>query len=155
MKNISKFIISILIPLIIGFFGSIFTSTSVSTWYPTLNKPSFNPPNWIFGPVWTTLYILMGISFYLIWKKTNFKENRTVFIFFFIQLFFNLSWSFFFFTLKSPFLALIDIILLLIFIIFTILSFYKISKVSSYLLLPCLFWVLFATILNFSILILN
>lgn len=155
MKNILKFIISILIPLIIGFIGSFFTSSSVSTWYTTLNKPSFNPPNWIFGPVWTTLYILMGVSFYLIWKKGNFKEDKSPFIFYFLQLIFNLSWSFFFFTLKNPFFALIDITLLLVFIVLTILSFYKISKISSCLLFPYLLWVCFAILLNFSIIYLN
>lgn len=138
MKDIYKLIISLLIPLLVAYFGSLFTSTSVNSWYLTLKKPSFNPPNWIFGPVWTTLFILMGLSFYLIWKKGYSKESKSAFFIYFIQLFFNFLWSLFFFGLKSPFLGLLDIIVLLIFIIINIYLFYRISKISAYLLIPYL-----------------
>lgn len=154
-KNIFKFLISLFCVFAIGFIGSVFTSISVSTWYPELKKPFFTPPNWIFGPVWGFLYILIGISFYIVWSKSNIKSNKNAFYFFIIQLLLNLLWSFFFFGLKSPILGLFDIFLLLIFIIFTILEFYKISKISAYLMAPYLIWVAFASILNFSIFILN
>lgn len=154
-KNILKFLVSIFFILAVGFLGSIFTSISVSTWYPELKKPLFTPPNWIFGPVWTLLYILMGISFYIVWSKTDIKSNKNAFYFFIIQLLLNLLWSFFFFGLKSPIFGLFDIFLLLIFIILTILEFYKISKISAFLMVPYLIWVSFATVLNFSIFILN
>lgn len=155
MKNLYKLIISLVTPLLVGYFGSLFTSTSLDSWYPALKKPIFNPPNWIFAPVWTTLFILIGLSFYLIWKKGYSKESKPAFFVYFIQLFFNLLWSFFFFGLKSPFLGLLDIIVLLIFIIINIYLFYRISKISAYLLVPYLLWVSFASILNLSIFILN
>jgi len=155
MKNLYKLIVSLVIPLIVGYFGSLFTSKSVNSWYLTLKKPSFNPPNWIFAPVWTFLFILMGLSFYLIWRKGYSREKRSAFFVYFIQLFLNLLWSLFFFGLKNPFLGLLDIVLLLIFILINIYLFYRISKVSAYLLLPYLLWVSFASILNFSIFILN
>jgi len=155
MRNIYKLIISLAIPLIFGYLGSVFTSKSVNSWYLTLKKPSFNPPNWIFAPVWTFLFILMGLSFYLIWRKVYSREKRSAFFVYFIQLFLNLLWSLFFFGLKNPFLGLLDIVLLLIFILINIYLFYRISKVSAYLLLPYLLWVSFASILNFSIFILN
>lgn len=155
MKSIIKLIISILIPLLVGFAGSFFTSSSVETWYVTLSKPSFTPPGWIFAPVWTTLYILIGLSFYLVWRKNFGEERKKVITVFFLQLLFNLLWSMLFFGLKNPLLGLIDIILLLFFIIFNIIIFYKISKTGGILLVPYLLWVSFASILNFSIFLLN
>ncbi len=155
MRNLYKLIISLAIPLIVGYLGSLFTFTSVNSWYLTLKKPSFNPPNWIFAPVWTFLFILIGLSFYFIWKKGYSRENKFAFFVYFIQLFLNLLWSLLFFGLKNPFLGLVDIVLLLIFILINIYLFYKISKISAYLLLPYLLWVSFASILNFYIFILN
>ncbi|MBC8489997.1 MAG: tryptophan-rich sensory protein [Ignavibacteria bacterium] len=155
MKNTFKLIISILIPLIIGFLGSFFTASSVDSWYATINKPSFNPPGWIFAPVWTTLYILIGLSFYLVWMKNFGEERKKVIIVYSMQLLFNLLWSVLFFGLKSPLLGLIDIIILLSFIIANTIIFYKISKTAGYLLIPYLLWVSFASILNFSIFQLN
>jgi len=155
MNKYLKLAISILIPLAIGFLGSIATSGSVNTWYKTLNKPSFNPPSWVFGPVWTVLYILIGLSFYFVWTDNSGKQKKTAFIVYSFQLFFNLLWSFLFFGLRSPFAALIEIIALWIFIITNIIVFYKISNKAGLLLIPYLLWVTFATILNFSIYILN
>ena len=155
MKNIFKLVISILIPLIIGFLGSFFTSSSVDSWYTTINKPSFNPPDWIFAPAWTTLYILIGLSFYLVWRKYFGEDRKKVIAVYSLQLLFNLLWSMLFFGLKSPLLGLIGIIVLLIFIITNTIVFYKISKIAGYLLIPYLLWVSFASILNFSIFILN
>lgn len=153
MKKYYKLIISLLIPLIIGFFGSVFTMNSVSTWYAELNKPFFNPPGWIFAPVWTLLYIMIGISIYLTWTS---KENKKkTFIVFGVQLFLNFIWSILFFGNHLIGLAFADIFLLWIAIIFNIYFCYKISKKSAYLLIPYLLWVSFASILNLAIWILN
>ena len=116
-----KLILSIGICLGAGILGSFFTVSSIPNWYVTLNKPFFSPPNWVFGPVWTILYILMGYSLYLVWKK---KKVPSVF---WLQLILNASWSIIFFGMKNPGLALIDIALLWVAIVLTIKSFYKIS----------------------------
>lgn len=145
--------LSVGIPLIIGFLGSFFTMNSVSGWYQTLIKPSFNPPSWIFGPVWTVLYILMGISLYLI--LTRQKKNKLPLAIFSAQLFFNGIWSFLFFGMHNPLLALIDILVMWVLIVITIVVFHKISKLASYLLIPYIMWVSFATVLNYFILVLN
>lgn len=156
MNKILILIVSIAIPQLVGFIGSIVTIPAISSWYKTLNKPIFNPPNSLFGPVWTILFLLMGISLYLIWtkglKSKKVKEGMNVFM---IQLGLNLLWSIVFFGFHSPFLALIDIVVLWVLILITILKFSKISKPAAYLLIPYLLWVSFAAILNFSILILN
>lgn len=133
-----------------GLAGSIFTFSSVSSWYPTLVKPFFNPPPWIFGPVWTTLYFLMGLSLFLIWGKKN-----TDYKWFWIQLVLNFAWSIVFFGLRSPALALAVIILLLVSIILMLNSFKKVSQTASWLNFPYLVWVGFASLLNLSIVILN
>ncbi len=156
MNNFSKLLISTVGCLAIGFLGSIATTPAIPTWYSTLNKPSFNPPNWIFAPVWTTLYVLMGISLYLIWKKGfKNKENKMAIQVFLIQLGLNLIWSFLFFGFQNPLLAFFEIIILWGAILLTIIKFYKISKISAYLLLPYILWVSFASFLNLFIVILN
>lgn len=156
MKNITRLFLSISICLLTGGLGSLVTTPSVSTWFPTLIKPSFSPPNWLFAPVWTILFILMGISAYLIWdkglKKKVVKEALLIFVF---QLFLNFLWSLFFFGLHQPFLAFLEIIVLWIAILLTILKFRKISKTAGYLLLPYIAWVTFAAFLNFTITKLN
>ncbi|MFC1728524.1 TspO/MBR family protein [Nanoarchaeota archaeon] len=152
MKKIWKLIISIILPFLASAIGSLFTASSVSTWYVELNKPVFNPPSWVFGPVWTILYLLMGISLYLVW--TN-RYNKPAFIIFGVQLFLNMLWSILFFGLQNPLFAFIEIILLWIAILTTIIYFYKINKVSAYLLVPYILWVSFAAILNFALFILN
>jgi len=155
MKNFFRLIISIIICQLAGIIGSFFTVSSVGGWYQTINKPSFNPPGYLFGPVWITLYLLMGISLYLVWNKKDTAEIKIPLIIFFAQLFFNTLWSILFFGMESPVLALTDIIILLILIIMTIISFYKVSKPASLLLIPYLMWVSFATVLNYSIVALN
>lgn len=156
MKNLSKLLISIIGCELVGILGGVFTISSIPTWYATLNKPFFSPPNWIFGPVWTLLYFLMGLSFYLIWtqSKKN-KQVKTATKYFFYQLALNFIWSPIFFGLKSPLLALFVIIAMWVMIILTIKKFYPLSKTASYLLIPYFLWVSFATILNASITILN
>jgi len=156
LNNVTKLAFSIALCLSIGFVGSVFTTPAISTWYASLNKPFFSPPNWIFSPVWTILFILMGISFYLLWengfKTTQAKIART---FFMMQLGFNASWSMIFFGLKSPLFAFMEIILLWVAVWFTIVSFRNISKTSAYPLIPYLAWVSFAAVLNFAIYVMN
>ena len=149
--DIIKLVASVGICLAAGAIGSIFTSKSVSTWYSTINKPSFNPPNWLFGPVWTTLFILMGVALYLVWTI----GDKQAIIFFAVQLLLNILWSVLFFGLKAPFFAFIEIIILWAAILMTIFVFYKVSPKAAYLLVPYILWVTFAAILNFSIWRLN
>ena len=150
-----KFLVSIILPLSLGAIAGMFTSQSVPEWYATLNRPSFNPPNWIFGPVWTTLYILMGISFFLIWKQEASKERNRAILFFMLQLLLNFAWSFIFFYFNMIGLALVEIILLWISIVLMLVVFYKIKPIASYINIPYLLWVTFATVLNASYYILN
>ncbi len=143
--------------LVIGYFSGIVTQSSITTWYPTIEKPSFNPPNWIFAPVWTALYIMMGIAAGLVWNLIESKreEVRSALIFFAIQLALNSLWSFLFFGLKNPLLAFIEIVLLWLMIYETYNKFNKLNKIAGYLFIPYLLWVSFATILNGSIWWLN
>lgn len=150
-----KLIFSIIICQLAGIAGALFTTPSIKGWYQSLNKPSFNPPNWIFGPVWTLLYLLMGISLYLVWNQKNNPKIKTALIFFAIQLMLNSLWSIIFFSLHLPSLAFLEIIILLIFIILTIIKFLPISKTAAYLLIPYFLWVSFASILNLAIFKLN
>jgi len=154
MNKWIRFIVAILICQIAGIIGSIFTTPSIPTWYSGLNKPSFSPPNWIFGPVWITLFTLMGISLFLVWEK-GIKKIKIPLIIFGIQLILNVIWSLLFFRLQSPFYAFAEIIILWIAISITILSFFKISKRAGLILMPYIFWVSFAAILNYYVWILN
>ncbi|MEO8772150.1 MAG: TspO/MBR family protein [Ferruginibacter sp.] len=156
MKLSVKLIISIAVPLIIGSIAGFFTVQSVNGWFTTIHKPSFNPPNWIFAPVWTTLYILMGIAFYLVWKS-NAEPNvkKVAIIFYSIQLVLNFLWSFIFFVYHQPGWALADIIFLLAMILLTTLWFERISVAAAWLMAPYICWVSFATVLNYYIWKLN
>lgn len=156
MKDYLKLIGCIIGCEVVGLLGTIFTIDSIPTWYANLNKPFFSPPNWLFGPVWTILYALMGISIYLILKKGIKKKNvKNAVQFFLIQLVLNFIWTPVFFGLKSPLLGLIVIVAMWVFIVLTIKKFYTLSKLAAYLLVPYLLWVSFATILNAAILYLN
>jgi len=151
-----KLIFSIVVCQIAGVLGSLFTYPSIPTWYATLKKPGFTPPSWLFAPVWTILFALMGISAYLVWNKgLENKEVKRSLLIFSIQLVLNVLWSFLFFGLESPFYAFMEIILLWFAIALTILNFFKISRSAGLLLLPYIFWVSFAMILNFYIWKLN
>lgn len=154
-SSILKFIASLCLSFSAAAVGSLAT-TAQSEWYVNLTKPSFNPPGWVFGPVWTILYILIGVSFFLVWQKgfSN-KTSRIALICFFVQLVFNAAWTLLFFGLQSPLLALVDIVLLCLAITLTIRYFLPISKVATGLLVPYLAWVAFATALNASIWRLN
>ena len=154
--EILKLGVSILINLLAGFIGSIFTNRQIPTWYESLKKPSFSPPNWLFGPVWTALFILMGISLFLVWRKGISQPSvKIALIIFGVQLLLNILWSFLFFAQRAPLAGFIEIILLWIMILITILVFYPISKTAALLLLPYILWVSFASILNFSLWRLN
>lgn len=156
MKDLPKLIASIVICEIVGIVSALFTISAIPTWYTKLVKPSFSPPNWLFGPVWTILYLMMGIAFYLIWiRGWKKKKIRTAGMFFLIQLAFNFLWSISFFGLRSPELGFINIVLLWLFIVVTMIRFYPLSKPSFYLLIPYLLWVSFAAVLNGAIVVLN
>lgn len=149
-------IISVVICLFIGGMSGFATASSVQTWYPQLIKPSFTPPNYLFGPVWTVLYILMGIAAGLVWARgTHHSWVKTALYYFGLQLLLNGSWSLVFFGLKNPTLALAIILALLITIVFTIRGFRIVNKTAAWLMVPYLLWVLFASALNFSIVQLN
>jgi tryptophan-rich sensory protein len=155
-NNALKLAVSIGVCLLAGVIGGLFTSSSIPTWYAALNKPAFNPPNWIFGPVWTLLYILMGVSLFLVWQKgLKNKKAKTAVTIFGIQLALNTLWSILFFGLKSPILGLGEIVVLWAFILLSIIKFSKISKTAAWLLLPYILWVSFAAVLNLSIFLLN
>lgn len=149
-------ILNVALTLSIGALGGWATAKSVQTWYPTLNKPSFNPPNWLFAPVWTSLYIIIGIAAYLVWIKRDKIEHfpRTVAIYI-IQMILNLAWSFIFFYLHEIGFALFEIIFLLIMIVVNATVFYKIDKVAGLLFIPYIIWVSFASFLTYNIYILN
>lgn len=154
--NIRRLVVSIGLSLSAGFIGSVFTYQAIPTWYESLKKPDFIPPNSVFGPVWTTLYILMGIALYLVWcSKAKKQLKHAGYLLFGFQLLLNTLWSIVFFGLEFPLGALAVILILWGGIVATLLQFYKISKVAGYLLIPYLLWVSFATFLNYSIVQLN
>ena len=156
IRNVRTLAISISAPLVAGAIGSIFTAPAIPGWYASLIKPSFSPPNWIFGPVWTLLYFLMGVSFYLVlkdWKGG--KEQKRAARYFILQLILNILWSVIFFGLKSPLTAFLEIIILWFLILLTIVSFYKLNKISGILLIPYIIWVSFASVLNLAVYYLN
>jgi translocator protein len=156
MKDLPKLAISIIGCELVGILGTPFTISAIPTWYATLNKPIFAPPNWIFGPVWTLLYFLMGVSFYLIWKQGwKTKQTKEARLYFLGQLGLNFIWSPIFFGLRSPLLGLLVIIAMWVLIALTMKKFYPLSKLAFYLLIPYLLWVSFATVLNAAIVILN
>lgn len=151
-----KLFVSIAVVLLIGFASSFFTAGSIDSWYKNIEKPAFNPPNWIFGPVWTILYIMIGLSFYLVWTsdaKSNLKNKA--YIIFAVQLALNFIWTLLFFGNQMIFGAFAEIIFLWVAILLNILAFYRISKLSGILMIPYLLWVSFAALLNYSIGILN
>ena len=161
MKNIKitdivKLAISIIACQCAGLIGSLFTTPAITTWYATLQKPPFTPPNWLFAPAWITLYLLMGISAFIIWRRGlgNPQVKRALFLFV-IQLVLNALWSIAFFGLESPLYGVIVIATLWVAILLTILKFFKVSSVAAVLMLPYILWVTFAAVLNISIWVLN
>ncbi len=157
MNKYLKIAIFVATCLAVGFLSGQATQSSVNTWFPTLIKPSFNPPPWVFAPVWSLLYTMMGIAAGLVWSRIDFETEtvRKALLFFAIQLALNALWSLLFFGLKNPFLALIEIVLLWLMIYETYVKFIKIDKIAGYLFVPYLLWVSFATVLNAGIWWLN
>lgn len=156
MKHLPKLIFSVVGCQLVGLAGTPFTISALPTWYVGLNTLFFSPPNWIFAPVWTLLYLLMGFSAYLLWKQgTQDKKIRIALSFFLIQLTLNFLWTFIFFGLRMPLAAFVEIVFLWIAIFITIVKFSFFSKPAAYLLLPYLTWVTFVSLLNLSIVFLN
>jgi len=155
-RDIGKLVGSIVACEGAGGIGAIFTTPAISTWYAALEKPAFTPPNAVFMPVWTTLYLLMGIAVFLIWRKGLKTEGvKPAFIIFWVQLIINILWSVVFFGLKSPFGGFIVIVLLLIAVVITIVQFFKVSRLAGGLLIPYIVWLGIATSLNVGVWILN
>jgi tryptophan-rich sensory protein len=170
-----KLVVSLIIPQIVGWMGSIFTIPVITTWYSTLTKPALNPPSWVFGPVWTTLFLLIGISLFIVWKKNWQVQNQllddrgkswnpwtkrfwsgdwqkgNIIAIFWIQLVLNVAWSYIFFGLHQPGLAFFELLALWFSILYLIINFYRVSKTAAWLLLPYILWVTFAAYLNWAI----
>jgi benzodiazapine receptor len=157
VNKITKILSVVVTCLVIGYFSGIVTQSAITDWYPTLIKPSFNPPNWIFAPVWSMLYVMMGVAAGLVWDRmdSNKEVVKKALIIFAIQLALNALWSYLFFGLHNPMLAGLEIIILWLVIYETYLHFSKINKIAAYLLIPYLAWVSFAMVLNGSIWWLN
>jgi len=154
-KYILALIFFLFVTFLAAFVGNFFTVSSIPTWYASLNKPSFSPPNWLFGPAWTVLYVLMAIAAFLVWKKRKESETKSSLCFYFAQLLLNSAWSVAFFGLQNPFLGFLVIIILWLLIVITMVKFWKIERVAGLLFIPYILWVSFATILNFAVWQLN
>ncbi|MGB5369564.1 MAG: TspO/MBR family protein [Flavobacteriaceae bacterium] len=155
-KKLGYIVIAVTVCLVIGFLSSFATQSSVNDWYVGLNKPGFNPPNWIFAPVWTLLYIMMGVAAGIVWAKGFYHIwVKTALYHFGFQLLLNAAWSIVFFGFRQPFWALIVILTLLILLLLTIKWFRVVSSLAALLLVPYLLWVCFATVLNYKIWELN
>jgi len=151
-QDIIKLVVSIIACQLAGLIGSVFTTPAIPTWYAALQKPAFTPPNWLFAPAWLTLYLLMAIAAFLIWRRgLAQKEVKTALLIFAIQLILNALWSVAFFGLKSPLAGIIVIALLWVAILLTILRFFRLSAAAGALLLPYILWVSFAAALNLSL----
>jgi len=178
-SNLLKLLVSIIICELAGVAGSFFTISQVNVWYKTLNKSFLNPPSWVFGPVWTILFVLMGISLYLVWSKdfvvnneinirkkkawnvlsqkffTGHLRKANIILIFAVQLSLNIIWSIIFFGMHSPGPAFFELLTLWFAIIFTIINFYRVSKTAAVILIPYIIWVSFAAVLNYFVWILN
>lgn len=154
IKKLGVFLLCIILPLLVGGISGIATVSGIKDWYVHLNKPFFNPPNYLFGPVWSLLYLLMGVSFYMILQSKSVTKKKAILIFF-IQLFLNFWWSFLFFKFQLLGISMIEIFLMWLSILWMIIEFKKINKTAAYLQIPYLAWVTFASLLNASIWYLN
>ncbi|MBC5836911.1 TspO/MBR family protein [Flavobacterium muglaense] len=157
MNKLTKILTVVVTCVAIGYLSGTVTRESIQVWYPTLVKPSFNPPNWVFAPVWSMLYIMMGVAAGLVWDRMDSDKEvvKKALVLFAVQLGLNALWSYLFFGLHNPMLALVEIVLLWLLIFETYSQFIKINKIAGYLLVPYLAWVSFATVLNASIWWLN
>jgi translocator protein len=156
VREIPKLIISIVIVFLAAAVGTVYTLKEITTWYVSLTKPSFTPPNWAFGPIWSTLYVLMGIALFLVWREgLDRKDVRIAILVFAVQLVLNVAWSLVFFATHNIFGGLVLIILLWISILVNIIVFYRVSKPAGLILIPYIIWVSIASYLNYSVYILN
>ena len=156
MQNRIKLIISVALPVMVGGVSGLFTRPEIDGWYKSIQKPDWQPPNWVFGPVWTLLYILMGIALYLVWTShSSAIQKRKAIFYWSLQLVLNFFWSYIFFSLHRIDLALAEILLLWLFIVVTIFLFARNSKPAAWLLVPYIAWVSFAGILTFTLYQLN
>lgn len=154
-KSIPILFVLLSIPLILGGIAGQVTAANIPTWYASLNKPWFNPPSFVFAPVWTTLYLLMGFASYRIWQRAEGKSLYTPLSLYFSQLALNFLWSFLFFGYHRPDLALAEMIVMWLVILMTIFQFAKIDKPAAWMLVPYISWVSFASILTYYIMVLN
>jgi benzodiazapine receptor len=156
VRDVVRLVVSIVVCQLAGGIGAIFTSPAIPTWYASLEKPAFQPPNWLFFPVWTTLYTLMGIAAFLVWRKgLDLRRVKVALGIFAVQLVLNTAWSIVFFGAQELFGALIVIAILWIVILINIVTFWRISKAAGALLIPYILWVSFASLLNYSVWVLN
>lgn len=156
VREIPKLAVSWIIVFVAAAIGSVSTSSQITTWYTTLAKPAWTPPNWIFGPVWTTLYILMGIALFLVWRQgLDRRDVQFAILIFAVQLILNTLWSVVFFGMQSIFGGFIIILILWIAILANIIAFYMISKPAGLILIPYIIWVSIASYLNYSVYLLN
>jgi len=154
LKNkIVSFFIFFLFTFSASFIGSLVTINLKEPWYSQLIKSNYNPPDWIFAPVWTTLYLMMTVAIWFFWHSKN-KDMKTLYLYF-IHILFNTTWSVVFFGFHNIFLALINLVILICLIIILIIRFKRVNFVSSYLMIPYLLWCCYALFLNFNLLILN
>lgn len=155
-KEILRLIVSIAIVFIAGGIGTVFTMSQIPTWYVFLIKPSWTPPNWLFGPIWTVLYVLMGVALFLVWREgVNREDVRIALVVFAAQLILNVLWSVIFFGFHSLLGGLLTVIILWIAILANIIVFYRVSKPAGLLLVPYIVWVSIASYLNYSVYLLN
>lgn len=156
-RSLLTLVFFLLLCLAAGGIGGFATAENVDTWYRTIEKPSWNPPGWLFGPVWTTLYVMMGISGWLVWKnqKSSAAAKRNALALFGVQLILNGLWSFVFFEWHLLAWALIEILILWVAIVATLVAFFRIRKAAGWLLVPYLAWVSFASFLTYTIWMLN
>ena len=156
LREVPMLIGSILIPLVIGYIGAIVTLPQISTWYSSLSKPWWSPPNWLFGPIWTTLYLLMGVALFLVWREgLHRRDVQFAILIFGVQLAINLLWSVVFFSFHALFGSFILVMLLWLAILANIIAFLIISKWAGLLLVPYIVWVSIASYLNYSVYLLN
>jgi tryptophan-rich sensory protein len=154
-KSTATLLVGLIVSIVVCFsaaaIGGFATTSSIEGWYAGINKPTWNPPNWIFGPVWSTLYLMMAVSVWLVWKKSGLANAKFALVIFAIQLVLNLLWSLIFFGMQQPGWAFAEVILLWVSIVMTIAVFFRHSKLAAYLLVPYLLWVSFASFLNYTI----
>jgi translocator protein len=156
LSNNLKLLICILICQATGIISGLLTNAQNNVWYDNIIKPSWNPPGYLFGPVWTVLYLLMAISLWIVWKSNAYEPmKKEAMLLFASQLFLNFWWTILFFKFQSPIAAFIEIIIMISLILFTIFRFAEISKTAAWLLLPYISWVFFATLLNYKLWVLN